>query len=863
MSAPYPPGEPARIAALRAFGILDTGDEQVYDDITALASHICDAPIALISFVDEERQWFKSRVGLAVTETPREHSFCAHALLLQPGEVLIVPDAIVDERFSRNPLVTDDPQMRFYAGAPLVTPGGDVLGTLCVIDRRPRELTPVQIAALRSLSRLVMAQLELRAALATARTENERRERSGEILRVEMAARRTAEALQQATERRTRLIVDNALDAVISIDQDSRITFWNSQAEMTFGWPADAAIGRRLGDLIIPPALREAHTEGMRRYLTTGEATVLNRRIEVVALNRDGRQFPIELSITPLREGNDLTFSAFLRDISARKRWEQLLATQYEVSQVLGAATKVAEAAPRVLGKTCEFLGWEVGALWLLDAAAALKCVHLWLAPGLNAPDFAVHTLSATFRSGEGLPGRVLEQGQPVWVPEVATDSNFPRASGASRAGLHSAIALPVMTQGRVGGVVEFFSRQTIPFDREVVNTVSGVAGQLSQFIERAQAEAALRLSEGRTRAVVENMLEGLIVVGPEMRVLEANYAFGRIFGYDREALSGMRVTHLMPEAPEYQDHERLADKYSRSLGRVTEHEGRRRDGEVFPVQLQVYEVNTPEGRLIAAHVRDLSQERESDRLKQQFVASVSHELRTPLTAIRGALGLLLTKAAGPLPEAARELVALGERNAVRLVAIIDDLLDFERLDLGLLPLACETFPLDRAVDRAIESVAPMAGEAAIVLEGAPASLTVFGDESRVVQVLVNLLSNSIKFSPAGSLVEVRAAESGSFVEIRVRDRGRGVPEAMREAVFEPFRQVEGSDARRHRGSGLGLAICRTIVNQHGGEIGVECPADGGSTFWFTLPRRHRSLGPEPGHPPDESGPGPGTMHVL
>ncbi len=146
--------------ALRRYELLDTLPEQALDDLTALAAHICGAPISLISLVDEKRQWFKSKSGLAASETPRDVSFCAHAL--HQADLFIVPDATTDDRFADNPLVTGDPSIRFYAGAPLLTPEGQALGTLCVIDRVPRQLTESQEQALRVLSRQVMAQLELR-----------------------------------------------------------------------------------------------------------------------------------------------------------------------------------------------------------------------------------------------------------------------------------------------------------------------------------------------------------------------------------------------------------------------------------------------------------------------------------------------------------------------------------------------------------------------------------------------------------------------------------------------------------------------------------------------------------------------------
>lgn len=160
MSAAAPQKEAVRLKVLWQYEVLDTIPEEVFDDLTELAARICEAPIALISLVDEDRQWFKSKVGITTSETSRDISFCAHAI--QQRDLFIVPDATKDARFSQNPLVTSDPKIRFYAGAPLITPDGHALGTLCVIDKVPRDLRPEQQQALRVLARHVMTQLELR-----------------------------------------------------------------------------------------------------------------------------------------------------------------------------------------------------------------------------------------------------------------------------------------------------------------------------------------------------------------------------------------------------------------------------------------------------------------------------------------------------------------------------------------------------------------------------------------------------------------------------------------------------------------------------------------------------------------------------
>jgi signal transduction histidine kinase len=214
----------------------------------------------------------------------------------------------------------------------------------------------------------------------------------------------------------------------------------------------------------------------------------------------------------------------------------------------------------------------------------------------------------------------------------------------------------------------------------------------------------------------------------------------------------------------------------------------------------------------------------------------VSHELRTPLTSIRGSLSLLASGMLGELPGEAREAVEIADRNALRLIGLINDILDLERSESGKLEMQMGEVSLQDVLQRSVDAVRGVAEKHGVSLEIRGAAARAWGDADRLVQVVVNLLGNAVKFSSSGQSVTLEAERKPPFVEVRVIDRGRGVPRQMQDAVFERFKQVEASDARDKGGTGLGLAICKTIVERHGGTIGLSSEEGRGSTFFFRIP---------------------------
>ncbi|MBC7666907.1 MAG: PAS domain S-box protein [Gemmatimonadaceae bacterium] len=292
--------EADRLAALASYAIMDTPAEGEFDDLIKVAAQICDVPMALISLVDDRRQWFKSAIGLDAAEIPREVAFCAHAI--EQREVFVVEDATSDQRFANNPLVTGAPNLRFYAGAPLETPEGLPLGTLCVLDDQPRQLDDKQIFALKTLARQVMAQLELRKALAQKRLSDERH----------------------------RQILESALDyGIITMDLQGWVTSWNAGAANILGWSEEEMCGRPCDDFFTPED-RAAHVPEREM----GDALAHGRGSdERWHLRKDGSRFFASGEMMPLRGDADVAVG-FLKILRDR--------TEYRLAQ---EALKISEAS--------------------------------------------------------------------------------------------------------------------------------------------------------------------------------------------------------------------------------------------------------------------------------------------------------------------------------------------------------------------------------------------------------------------------------------------------------------------------------------------------------------------------------------
>lgn len=317
----------------------------------------------------------------------------------------------------------------------------------------------------------------------------------------ESAWARAAEAALLQSQERNRAIVDTALDGVITIDAAGVITDWNAQATAIFGWSRDEVLGRILSETVIPDRDREAHNHGLREFLRTGVGPILNRRIEITARHRDGLEFPVELSVSPARIGEAYIFSAFIRDITDRRKAERRLASQYAVTRVLSESTTLEEAVPKIIQAVGESLEWDCGVFWRVDRqGGVLRCLDQWHASAFTCEAFGLAAWQQSFASGEGLPGRIWASGQPCWITDVAMDPQFLRADVAAQVGLHGGFGLPVRIAGEIEGVIEFFSRYVREPDDELLKMITDIGLKIGQFGERTKAEDALHQAEGQLR---------------------------------------------------------------------------------------------------------------------------------------------------------------------------------------------------------------------------------------------------------------------------------------------------------------------------------------------------------------------------
>ncbi|MBD2036504.1 PAS domain S-box protein [Leptolyngbya sp. FACHB-321] len=894
--APLPTNELARLAALHQCHILNTPAESAFDDITRLAAHICGVPIAMVSLVDADRQWFKSKVGIEVNETPREIAFCAHAILQR--EILIVPDAATDERFTANLLVTAEPHVRFYAGVPLITLEGHALGTLCVIDRVPRTLSPEQIEGLEILARQVVKQLELRRnldALERSAVESKQtvRKRIGFASSVISFAGITAALMALSA-----IFYQSAID----FQQQPRSQALHSDSTVRF------LAATCLGFVILSLLFYLGYAELQKRY--HAEETLEQERdftaavldtvgALVLVLDAKGR-------IVRFNRNCEQTTGHAFAEIRHRLFWDILLLPQ-DVEPVkavfadlkAGQFPNAHENAWMTKAGEQRLIAWSNTAL--LDDNGAVEYV---IGTGIDITERkqaenALRKSEATNRAlVEAIPDlmiRMTKDGTYLdFIPAKSFTVLKPHNEMRGR-NIHEVMP-PDIAQQRIHytqkalqtGETQVYEFQLLRDDkacteeaRIVVSGEDEVLVMVRDISDRKQAEEALF----QLAAIVESSCDAIIGVALDGKITSWNAGATKIYGYSAEETRGQSAIVLLAVATHSKEWlEMIADENPAQYLNYCETQHSRKDGKWIDVALTISPVRDAAGNRTGASIiaRDISDRRAMERMKDEFISVVSHELRTPLTSLKGSLSLLQTGQIGSLSAKGQRMLEIAFNSADRLGVLINNILDLERLGSSQSLLTKQTFDVTDLMQQVVSEMQLSAEKANIAVSIASASTQLHADRDRLVQVLTNLLSNAIKFSPPGTTVWLTAALTQETSEksepgvgapnlavtvqpshpstsnlalnpqhtqtqhtqsltpgtllLTVKDQGRGIPTDKLEVIFERFQQVDASDARQRGGTGLGLTICRSIVEQHGGQIWAESVLGEGSTFYVTLP---------------------------
>ena len=611
----------------------------------------------------------------------------------------------------------------------------------------------------------------------------------------ELRQRQARRALAESEDRYRRLI-ELSPDMVLVIS-DGRLVFANATAVRLLGADGpEALIGRRVEDLVWTP-LTESLLPGCAELQACGVASLephLLRRLDGTLLEVTAASAPITFAGRP-------ACMVEFRDLTEQRR----------IAASLSEAQRVARIGSFEWNLSTDTHWWSHELYRLLG-----------LRPGTAAPSLALFLAAI----------------DPFDRPAIET-----AIERATRQQRPFRVDFMVVDRGDRGRRLEARGH-VVTDDRGRPIRLVGTAQDVS---EARRAALALQASEARFRSVVATAGDGIVLANQAGEIIHWNPGAARIFGYDMTETIGRPLTMLMPER--FRDaHQRGLDtavSSGRSLrGRPVEFVGLHKDGGEIPIELSLTSWESDGERYFTGLVRDISDRRALERMKDSFIAMVSHELRTPLNTITCSLDLLGTGTLGALSEKAARMVDIAQSNTDRLSRIVGDILDLQVLEHGRVPIVLEPCDLAAVLRDAVQTTAPMAERRDVGVELAlalPPGFACQADAGRLHQTLVNLLVNAIRYAPSKSRVVATASVAGGEVRIMVDDEGPGIPPAEREIVFERFYLGAPPLEGQAPGTGLGLPICRSIVQQHGGRLWVEDGPRGGAAFIFTLPLRpHR-----------------------
>jgi PAS domain S-box-containing protein len=667
-------------------------------------------------------------------------------------------------------------------------------------------------------------------------------------------------------------LLESTNEGIYGVDSEGRCTFLNRAGSQMLGYTRYEVLGRNMHRMVHHSHEdRSPYAESecpIFRAMATGEAV----RVENEVLwRKNGVSFPVEYTSSPIlqngeRRGAVVTFS----DISVRKQQELRLLAQYDVSRALTEATALEQGLPKILQAIASRLGWQMGAIWLVNKRrAVLQASAIWRAAPQAPADFETVTRETILPRGSGSLGRVWLEGKPLWIADVAEDSSLSPVRLKALGDLRSMVAFPLRSGRKVTGVAEFFSRDVREPDEDLLRTLATLGNQIGEFVERSRGEEELRT---RDRAVMSSV-NGVLITDasrPDNPVIFVNPAFERLTGYSAEEAAGRNCRFLQGPGTDPESVRKIREAIASAQEINAVILNYKKDGTPFWNDLTITPVRDDDGNVthFIGVQNDVTERKRAEeelvaakegaevanRAKSQFLANMSHELRTPLNAIIGYSEMLQEQAEELQTSALIPDLLKIHTAGKHLLALINDILDLSKIEAGKMDLYLESFEvarMAREVSATVETLMAQKGNQFLVqiAEDLP---PMHADLTKVRQSLFNLLSNSAKFTERGTIelaVTRTTLDGDAAVEMRVTDTGIGMTDEQISRLFEPFTQADRSTTRKFGGTGLGLAITRRFVRLMGGDIQVESELGRGSTFRILLPAEVKTsddAAPEP-----------------
>jgi PAS domain S-box-containing protein len=610
--------------------------------------------------------------------------------------------------------------------------------------------------------------------------------------------------------------------AVVAVDLSGDVTDWNPAAERLFGWRREEVLGHRDPTVTDDPRYGPLFRQAAGGQIVTG--------IELRSLRRDGAVRELGGSLAPLRnaEGRVVAVVKMLTDYTDFVT-ENRLAHEalHHSEQLFNAFFEGSPAAQQIFSVDGTLLRTNEAFRRFMELPSRDHGVGTW------------NILTDSAAQNLGLAGafRLALDGEIVDLPDQTADL------GA------------IEGQPRSEPREVYYDAAFFPIHDET-EAVRAVALTLWDTTDRKKAEAALHESERFADAIFEHSPVAIQIYSPDGTSRRLNEAQRRLLGLPSLDYSVGAYNVLTDELAQEYD---IAGRFRRALaGEVVEHTdqvvdlahpGNRwnTDRRRIVINQVFFPIHDEKGavKAVVAMAWDNTTRAEAERALRRlaqaqtdFISTVSHELRTPLTSIHGSLALLAGGIPAPLPGPARPLIDIARRNSERLLALINDLLDFQRIESGILDLSLQEVDLATLIERAMEDNHAFGSQLGVTyrrIAGEP-GLRVQADPNRLLQILANLLSNAAKFSPPQGTVEITAERHSHWARVAVRDHGPGIAEEFRPRIFSRFAQADSSNTRQKGGTGLGLSICKALVERMGGRIGFETAAGHGTTFYFDLP---------------------------